>query len=145
MSGSPHSAISSSAHWAERYIGKPFVDGGRGPDVFDCWGLLRWIVANELRRPLLPTYPIPLTAKREIADAVESAIAGPEWRKLSAPLHTCAVGLSRHTKLHHVGLFLAVDGGLVLHADEPRVVAQSISALTARGWNRIEFYWHASW
>lgn len=23
-------------------VGKPFEDGGRGPDAFDCWGLVRF-------------------------------------------------------------------------------------------------------
>ena len=29
-------------HWAEDLIGCPWVAGGRGPDAFDCWGLVRW-------------------------------------------------------------------------------------------------------
>lgn len=27
-------------HWVFNYVGKPFEDGGRGPDSYDCWGLV---------------------------------------------------------------------------------------------------------
>ena len=30
-----------------RYVGKPWVSGGRGPDEFDCWGLVKYVMANE--------------------------------------------------------------------------------------------------
>ena len=77
---------------------------------------------------------------------LETAVAGPDWRKLAGPVHGCAVGLSHNLKLHHCGLFVATDGGLILHAKEDHgIVAESVSALRARGWNRIEFYWNASW
>lgn len=148
MNASLPSATSSPvvAHWAERYIGKPWLPGGRGPDVFDCWGLLRWISTAEFKRPLLPDYPIPPAAKREVSAMLECAIAGPDWRKLAGPMHGCAVGLSHNLKLHHCGFFVATDGGLVLHAKEGHgVVAESISALRLRGWNRIEFYWNTQW
>lgn len=34
--------------WVNRYVGLPFERFGRGPDVFDCWGLVRWVRGHEL-------------------------------------------------------------------------------------------------
>lgn len=133
-------------HWAVQYINKPWVAGGRGPDEFDCWGLLRYIVHKEFKRPELPLYPIPPASKLGVAHQIEAAVAGAEWRKLCSPAHSCAVGLSMGRRLHHVGFYIADDGGMVIHcAQGKRTVAQSVAALRADQWRRIEFYWNTSW
>ena len=31
----------------DNYVGKPFVDGARGPDAYDCWGLVAAIYLEE--------------------------------------------------------------------------------------------------
>lgn len=41
--------------WWSKYVGKPFVDGGRGPDAFDCWGLCRAAYQDALGVDL-PSY-----------------------------------------------------------------------------------------
>lgn len=33
--------------WVADYIGLEFADNGRGPDKFDCWGLLRKLYADR--------------------------------------------------------------------------------------------------
>lgn len=30
--------------WVSRYIGIPYSDGARGPDAYDCWGLVRLVM-----------------------------------------------------------------------------------------------------
>lgn len=34
-------------HWADRYVGIPFVDGGCSLSGCSCWGLVRLVLANE--------------------------------------------------------------------------------------------------
>lgn len=34
-------------HFACKYIGLPWVAGAQGPDEFDCWGMVRWILKHE--------------------------------------------------------------------------------------------------
>lgn len=41
--------------WAEKYVGLPFVDGGRGWSGVDCWGLVRLIYKTEAKIDL-PDY-----------------------------------------------------------------------------------------
>lgn len=36
-----------STRWAERYVGVPFLDGGRTLDGCDCWGLVRIVLAER--------------------------------------------------------------------------------------------------
>lgn len=42
--------------WVNRYLQCTYEDGGRGPDVFDCWGLVRHVRYAELGLRLLPSY-----------------------------------------------------------------------------------------
>ncbi len=41
--------------WADAYIGLQYADGGRGPEAYDCWGLLR-LVSGERFGIALPAY-----------------------------------------------------------------------------------------
>ena len=38
------------------YLSKRYRDGGRGPDEYDCWGLVRQVRHFELGMKLLPEY-----------------------------------------------------------------------------------------
>lgn len=130
-------------HWAQPYIGKPWKIDGFGPDAFSCWGLLWHIYKNRLGIEL-PKYTD--TTQLEIARQMRAATMGTEWYKLRRPIDGCAVGLSSHLNLHHVGVFLSVDGGMVLHACEGKgVICQSVTNLASQGWNKVEFYLHSQW
>ena len=37
-------------HFAIQYIGKPWVNGGQGPDEFDCWGFFRHVQREHYGR-----------------------------------------------------------------------------------------------
>lgn len=65
------------------------------------------------------------------------------WERLLTPVDGCLVGLSSHKAFHHVGIYLAVDGGSVLHAcDGKGVLLQGIHNLKQHGWNRVEYFVH---
>lgn len=34
-------------HWAARHVGIPYSDLGRGPDSFDCYGLIQMVLDRE--------------------------------------------------------------------------------------------------
>lgn len=38
------------------YLQTSYKDGGRGPDAYDCWGLVRHVRHHELGLKLLPEY-----------------------------------------------------------------------------------------
>lgn len=43
--------------WINHYLNNArYVDGGRGPIEFDCWGLVREVRAKYMGRELLPVY-----------------------------------------------------------------------------------------
>lgn len=38
--------------WAGEYVGLPYRDRGRGPDAFDCWGLVRHVLIERADLPV---------------------------------------------------------------------------------------------
>ena len=87
-----------------RYLGKPWVAGGRGPDTFDCYGLCMDIYRNVLNRC-------------DIADFtafVQQPDASCVWRKIDRPRPFCVV-LMRSCGQAHAGIWLSSDRGGVLH------------------------------
>lgn len=128
-------------HWAHLYIGKPWESGGRGPDRFDCWGLLWWVKRTHFGIEV-PEYPgVDAENLAVCAGLIDCGTRCGDWEPLLLPIDGCAVGLSRNRRFHHVGVYAELDGGLVVHAhDRGNVVAQSVSSLRNAGYRRIEFY-----
>ena len=115
-------------HWATQYIGRPWVSGARGPEAFDCWGLVRYVYGEHLN-VLLPLYPYNAKDVLKVSGTMRTDLAT-QWQELDEPEDMCLVAMSARKLPHHVGLFLAVDGGLVLHCGEKQnVTCQTIDAI----------------
>lgn len=132
------------AHWAEWYLERPWVIGARGPDAFDCWGLIYWIYKHQYDIEL-PAYPgVDAKNLSLVTKMITAGAEGSDWTQVDKPVEGCVVAMSKNTRrLHHVGLYLAIDKGCILHAtDLGKVIAQPIQDLTRWGWRRVEFYTH---
>lgn len=133
-------------HWLKSYIGKPWLLGGRGPDAFDCWGVVWWF--NKERGINLPvvaqnacqTYQQNcLLMQHEIDGVLKARLA----RRLDAPVDGCTVLLSKNSLFTHAGLYADVDGGRIVHAlPGTGVVAEPVWSMNARGWRKILYYAH---
>lgn len=131
-------------HWAQNYLNKPWEIGARGPDKFDCWGLIYWIYKQHFNVEL-PLYPgVNAVNLKQVAQVITSESEDCDWIRLNVPQDNCVVAMSKNTKhLHHVGLYLDVDGGLILHAlDAGNVIAQPLRDLSRFHWQRVEFFLH---
>lgn len=132
-------------HWAIPYVGKKWVAGGRGPEVFDCWGLCWWVEKEHFQRNM-PLYALDPHDHKLCAQAFHEAQQSQQWVEIKQPVEGCIVGLGRGSFVLHCGVWTAADGGLVLHAQEKsNVVAHSLARLRADGWQRITFHQHISW
>lgn len=124
------------AHWAVKYIGLPYANGARGPDVFDCWGLVWWVQKHEFGR-ILPEFPV-----LECAPEIKAQLK--EWSQVETPSDGDVVVMNGG---RHVGIYMDADAGLVLHARggfgpfKATIGAQSLDVLKklycCRG---LEFY-----
>lgn len=130
-------------HWSIQYVGKAWLAGGRGPDAFDCWGLI-WEVYRTRYGIELPQYPNMDPAHHlAVGKAIDAGTRAQEWEQVATPFEGCVVAMSQRRIFHHVGLFLNADGGLILHAhDRGNVVAQKRASLTRSGWHKVAYFKH---
>jgi len=130
------------SHWASKYIGIPYLLGGRTAEGVDCWGLVRLVYLQErgIDLPILPGVVEGglLGACREIRSQ-----KGDKWEGLIAPTDLCAVAMGRARRsFSHVGVWTDADGGKVIHAYEKGcVVAETLRTLNRfYGLVNIQFY-----
>jgi cell wall-associated NlpC family hydrolase len=105
--------------------GRPFASGARGPDAYDCWGLVL-----EVRRRLGMALPPDFASGALDEAALRALCLAPAWpaawTRLDAPRMGCVVIVCA---VGHAGIHLA---GRVLHARRRYgVVASSIGQWTA--------------
>jgi len=127
--------------WVKKYIGIPFVSGGRTMDGCDCYGLARLVLANE--------YGVELPAlSDDYADALNVAetsrlfaenlpvLAG---EKLTEPRERAVAVITEHGRPAHLGV--VAGGGYILHTGiKTGSVCQRETHPGLRG--RIEGYYH---
>jgi len=104
-------------HWAHNYIGKPWQRLARGPDTFDCWGLIYDIYKTQYNIELPKNLIDPVNVSA-YGKAINEGKEHPDWAEHREPAEGFVVPLSKSRLFHHVGVWLDVDDGLILHAPE---------------------------
>jgi hypothetical protein len=130
--------------WAAQYIGLPWVAGARGPDAYDCWGLFLAVQRCHFARDL-PEIPVNADDLRAVLGAFRDHPERQRWQNVAYTKDHAQEGdavllrQSRHPV--HVGVWLDVDGGGVLHAvKDAGVVYQKLPELLLHGWRVEGFY-----
>lgn len=120
--------------------GLPWRDGANGPDDFDCWGLARFAQRELFGRD------IPITSRnpQEILRVLGRVLRGdPDvgWTEVKKPSHGALVTLRHVREPQHIGTWLALDRGRLLHAVENAGVCfDPRPMLEMTGWGRFRFY-----
>lgn len=131
-------------HWAIPYVGRPWANGAQGPDAFDCWSFFRWVQKHHYGRET-PFISADATSPLVVRRTFEKHPERKRWVSVSVPSDGDAVLMAHNKYPCHVGVWLDVDGGGVLHCiNGEGVVFSSMSALRISGWGRVEFYQYAS-
>lgn len=131
-------------HWAYDYLGKPWVPLATGPDAYYCWSLFR-VVQRDHFAIEVPEIVIPeWTGLAMVREAMAQFAHHPElqrWRQVPTPQDGDGVLMSAAKDPWHVGIWLDVDGGGVLHCVEGAgVIFTGVLALQHAGWRRLS-YW----
>ena len=97
----------------DQFVGVPFVNRGRGPEGYDCWGLVMRVF--EEYGIELPDYRISCFATRRIGIQVE--VARGDWVRLNKPEAPCIVTMridpAAPKLVNHIGAY--VGGNRFLH------------------------------
>ena len=94
-----------------RYRAARYIDGGRGPIEFDCWGWVRQVLHDECNTPLFASY-----GNVHPEDKVDMTRHGKKLVKhfieTETPAHGVVTALFYAGLMTHVGIFLRIDGRL---------------------------------
>lgn len=118
------------------YLGQPW-----SALAFNCWGLVRQVYARE-RGVELPPVAVDPHDYRALCGAFAGHDARSLFQRIEAPAPLCVVALGRRGEiLDHVGVWVDVDGGRVLHNDHPTgVVCQRLIDMRRAGWRVLGYY-----
>lgn len=111
------------------FIGKPFSDGGTGPENYDCWGLVRAVSAAAGLR--FPQYPhVPADHARAVGAAMVGAVQTGGWIRQLCPATLDVVLMSTAPGLlNHVGIMISpreflhttrATGAVITRLTDPR-------------------------
>ena len=125
-------------HWALKYLGQPWSQER------DCWGFFRE-VQNDRFGLNVPAVEIDSLNLRNVIDTFNTHSERTRWSEVERPVEGDAVLMGRSANPVHVGVWLPVNGGTVLHSEQTSgVVLQSLSSLQIHRWTHIRFYRHVS-
>jgi cell wall-associated NlpC family hydrolase len=106
--------------WEARYVGMPYVDGGRNDKGVDCWGLVRLIYAEQLGIEL-PSYgEISAEDLLKVARRITAGKDGEEWenvtRETIQPFDVCVMRFHGVRTVGHVGI--VVTKKTIIHVEK---------------------------
>lgn len=120
---------SSATDWLP-LIGVPWRAGAQGPDAYDCWAFASMVQSRFFQRPLVPIADF---GSREAARNLVAARR--TWRRVEVPTHGDMVEFQRFGRADHVGVWLDVDRGGVLHCMQgPGTCFDRVADLEVLGW-----------
>jgi len=124
----------------ESLLEKPWKLGAQGPEAYDCWSLVRHVQRALFGREV-PIVELPeTTAPHRIARLFETHPGNALWREAPRPSHGGGVLLSSAKSPLHCGVWLQVDGGVLLHcAEGVGVCADDLLKLKALGYYNFRF------
>lgn len=118
--------------WVTHYIGKPFADRGRGPDAFDCWGLVMDVLEQHFGITGLPDFAdrYETAADQAVSALVAAEQQEPRWQRVEVPQAGDVIVMKVTGRPWHVGV--AVSADRMLHVD--RRITASLEYLNSERW-----------
>ena len=99
------------------YIGKSYELGARGPQYFDCWGLVMSVYRDL--NIALPDWTVdstdPLTVARAMKDGIDQSLMKAYATLIDVPRNFDIAFLLRGERAHHCGIFY---NGAILHIND---------------------------
>lgn len=122
-----------------KYLGTPYKIGTQGPEYFDCWGWVRF-ANKQLWGRDIPWIDMSQQSPGEFIKRGYEYRRQMDWVVMDNPIHSCLVEMSHRLHAHHVGVFLDIDGGQVVHAIQGNgLICDALLTLPACGWHPIRF------
>lgn len=118
-------------------LGAPFVWGGRGPDSYDCWGLVVEVY-RRMGRPILDVWQDQRESPLEVCKIMEEESRLARWTKTDPANYGDVIALSANKLIHHVGVF--TPWGILHIAKGAGVLLQDKQALKLSNYKILGSY-----
>ena len=125
----------STPHWASQYIGLPWVAGSS-----DCWSFARSVWREHFGWDVA-TVDVDAASRLQSLKAFDAHPEYEHWQMVEQPQKGDACLMGKSDRPSHIGVYLAADGGGVLHSLETAgVVFTPVAALPSVGLRVLS--WH---
>ena len=124
------------------YIGTPWAAGAQGPQAYDCMAFFRMVQAAHFGIAVPPIIAPDYDDPTALVSLFQGHAERTRWARIDRPEHGCAVLVHRPM---HIGTWLQIDGGGVLHCVRGAgVVFTHDAAWAVSGFGRREFFRHVA-
>jgi hypothetical protein len=125
--------------WVNDVIGKKWKEYATGPDCFDCWGIVCHGFKHKQGIQLDRHLEIPTLNPIAFHKVVSKEIKTGNWQQLQQPEDGCLILMSAGRLWHHVGMWLDINGGRLLHSQDGIGVSLN-SKHSLNSFNAVEFW-----
>jgi len=125
--------------WVADIVGKQWKAYETGPDYYDCWGAFCFAFLKKFNLVLDRHLEIPTANPMAFHRVVAKEIKTNNWVQITQLEDGCLVLMSEGRVWHHVGMWLDINGGRLLHSKEGLGVCLD-NRHTLNNFNRVE-YW----
>jgi hypothetical protein len=128
------------AEFIRPLLGLPWRSGAYGPDAFDCLGLVH-VVQRDLFGRATTIELAPPGDVRALMRFVREHDERRKWRAAERPVHGALVEMAESRHPFHVGVWLDIDGGGIVHCARGTGVAfASDLDMRTAGWRRFVYH-----
>lgn len=104
--------------WVFNYLAKPWEAFKYGPLSFDCWGFIHDVFKNVKGIDIPRFQYVDPHSTRDVLETFKANVNEQLWTKVDKPEDFAVVLLGRGKYPNHCGIYLNVDGGVILHCSE---------------------------
>ena len=132
-------------HWINDYLYKPWVAYARGPDAYDCWGLVMDVLHRHFGCSAIdPHDDVTTDSHEDITRAFYQEIESGAWEPSTLAQHgsvvVCWQYRDKKLMVRHVGIYLNIEGGGVLHSRDHVGIRFDHLRTLQTGFPKVAFY-----
>ncbi len=126
-------------HEIAKYIGLKWGLGASGPDAYDCHHLVIEL-QKKIYNKELPSVAVNAASLRDIVKKISKDKVWDRFEKIDSPEDGCIVKLFTAVNPDHIGLYIDIDGGGIIHSLRHTGVVFDTVFILQKTYSKLEFF-----